>query len=361
VSKGRKLPEFRWDVYHDSYKLLSLNGLDSFYSAAQPEADDEGEPDRFLYVPFTAIRWPATPSLTVDGQPSPPWKSRPSPPGASYPMVPPSRRYDPMQRPGLFREFAALTLNDEAAVLCFARHYGHLGLPLRLGVVRGLDPCVDEVYGEALWVWNREIRVLKSLVSIWDHVEASDQEWLDDRFRWETRDDALPTVVYSDLPVRLEDALPGQAYLSTVVTGPGIEVEATQLLSHRDPFFAARVLLMHEVNQRLEELSFSRLLIDSGTDSAMHVVPRNLIGALWLQFAMATTDKWPYRQCGFCNRWFQVAPQGLSRGSHYCEDRCRAKAWRRQRRSGRNRVSSRRVRTSNATHVAGSPTPALRT
>ena len=42
---------------------------------------------------------------------------------------------------------------------------------------------------------------------------------------------------------------------------------------------------------------------------AVRIVPDNLLGALWLQFALAMSGE-RHRRCEQCGRWFAVKPRG---------------------------------------------------
>ena len=69
------------------------------------------------------------------------------------------------------------------------------------------------------------------------------------------------------------------------------------------------------------------------TDDArlrIHVVPRNLLGALWLQFARGIDGQKTYLRCRGCNNWLEISIKatGYRTSRAYCSDACRSKAYR---------------------------------
>jgi len=61
---------------------------------------------------------------------------------------------------------------------------------------------------------------------------------------------------------------------------------------------------------------------------AFKVVPESLLGALWLQFALAVAGNKKYRACGACGQWFEVSPDVARTSRSYCKEACRARAYR---------------------------------
>ena len=66
---------------------------------------------------------------------------------------------------------------------------------------------------------------------------------------------------------------------------------------------------------------------------ALQTVPANLLGAMWLQFAVAIEDGKRFRRCPAQNcplEWFEVStgPKGLREGAEFCSPQCRHTAYR---------------------------------
>jgi hypothetical protein len=85
-------------------------------------------------------------------------------------------------------------------------------------------------------------------------------------------------------------------------------------MSGEDVVVPARILLNH----------------DRG-DFTLHMVPNSLIGAMWLQCARVLTVNPTFKQCDYCQKWFELSPDARRRQSKYCSDRCKVAAYRRRR------------------------------
>jgi hypothetical protein len=60
-------------------------------------------------------------------------------------------------------------------------------------------------------------------------------------------------------------------------------------------------------------------------------VPRNLLGAIWMQFEQAVLGNKEFRRCLECGEQFEVSLQAARADKKRCSDACRAKAYRRGR------------------------------
>lgn len=66
------------------------------------------------------------------------------------------------------------------------------------------------------------------------------------------------------------------------------------------------------------------------------VVPDNLIAAIWLQFAQQVSSSTGLRRCNWCGTWFVFGTgTGRRRSAHFCADRCRQAAHRKQKGKGK--------------------------
>jgi hypothetical protein len=64
--------------------------------------------------------------------------------------------------------------------------------------------------------------------------------------------------------------------------------------------------------------------------------PSNLLGAIWLQFALAVDGAKKYRACKGCGRWFELSPQTGRISKLFCSDSCRVRAHRERRERARH-------------------------
>jgi hypothetical protein len=60
----------------------------------------------------------------------------------------------------------------------------------------------------------------------------------------------------------------------------------------------------------------------------IHLIPRHLLGALWLQFALAVGGEKEYRACPSCRGWFELSPETAKKSKMYCKEACRSRAYR---------------------------------
>src|SRR5206468_8187324 len=90
--------------------------------------------------------------------------------------------------------------------------------------------------------------------------------------------------------------------------------------------------LMHvqeSVNGRLGAMASPGLRWDAESGRmALELVPRGLLGALWLQFALAVGGNKEFRQCGQCNTWFELSPETSRTNRLFCSGACRTRAHR---------------------------------
>lgn len=67
------------------------------------------------------------------------------------------------------------------------------------------------------------------------------------------------------------------------------------------------------------------------TPPTFSIVPDSLGSALWLQFSQAVSANLMLRRCAVCPTWFAYGTgTGRRKSAHYCSDRCRKAAHRRQ-------------------------------
>ena len=68
----------------------------------------------------------------------------------------------------------------------------------------------------------------------------------------------------------------------------------------------------------------ARLVEQTLGSPSLHIVPVNLMEALWLQFAQAVSANTQLRRCVWCSTWFVFGTgTGRRKSGHYCTERCR--------------------------------------
>lgn len=209
----------------------------------------------------------------------------------------------------LHRRFAEAEPSADGA-LKFANSFGLLGsdadstIPL---------PTNDESVsllgaGEDLGIWVSEIRAMADAVAVWDLVLAGDLEGLSGCIEWQEHG------VLAHWPRGRLQVVGSEKIRPTIFSAlePGNVIEA------------AKVAVQLAVNDHLSKKSRAtpRLLynVDSKAQE-LHIVPNGLIGAIWLDFALAIEGKRPYRKCPMCGEAFPANSKGQRR--KFCSNRCK--------------------------------------
>lgn len=91
--------------------------------------------------------------------------------------------------------------------------------------------------------------------------------------------------------------------------------------------------LQERINARLEVLVRPRLLRDADASDQLrfHLVPRTLLGAIWLQLARAIDGDKQFPACDECGRPFEVSRErhiGKKKSAKFCSGACRQRHWR---------------------------------
>jgi len=73
---------------------------------------------------------------------------------------------------------------------------------------------------------------------------------------------------------------------------------------------------------------------------SMHIVPSNLVGAMWLQFARELAERPEYRRCPNCSKWFEISPDGRGKRTNakFCTSRCQVAKWKLEHPKGKHRA-----------------------
>ena len=201
--------------------------------------------------------------------------------------------YDPLERTGLFREFADLELSEKG-IRDFANQFGLLG--------RGGNFTLETESGETLVraeafaVWKGEIQSLKLASAIWDHISSANGD---------------PRVIRDKLQ-KLNMALAIRRQLH---------------IGDDDPLMAALSVVQRLTDSRLSEHTRPRLLFqDNSPRLEIVIMPTDLIDALWLQFALAINGLKHFIKCSRCGAPFELSRDkrtGKRADAQFCSVRCR--------------------------------------
>jgi hypothetical protein len=250
------------------------------------------------------------------------------------------RRYWPVADvPALFRTFIE-TEPTEAAILDFATRYGALGIAQDIEIPaedesgQTLSPEAgfefDFGKGESFSYWVDEILGLRHVLKVWDALQALDVEELQSWFRIEDFHGALRASYDAGQPLRRA--------VYTHERSPQTTIQEFQwYLSHaeirrltEDPSTVALSFIRTVIESRLREQVGARLIYQDEAELgplAVNLVPKSLLGALWIQASHAIESNKSYGRCRQCRCWFEVPPELASLGQRkdlgYCSVACR--------------------------------------
>jgi hypothetical protein len=232
---------------------------------------------------------------------------------------------------GLFRTFALETTPTEDAIVKFANTYGRLGLPtISISASPPGESRSVVCLAEKISDWQKHIEELRDYVDLWDTVQKGDTVRLSRRILWSRGRKSLRF-------------LPRGLSRRKVIDVPISRLQPEQLerVTGDDRSIAALLVLQRFVNTRLEELGANgRLLWDERWRRlALHLVPRDLIGCIWLQFAKAIEGDKQYNLCARCRMWYEVGfNRKARRDKRFCSQSCKS-AWHRLQSDRGRRVS----------------------
>jgi hypothetical protein len=239
------------------------------------------------------------------------------------------RRYNPFTTtPTLFKTFSTLG-TSESDYLAFANEYGDLGVDRFLTpTTGGASPRT----GEPLWIWQEEHRRLREVVDLLDAIAAQDLEklrlWItisDRGARYERDDDAVRHYQWIAIQSG-EQQLRAELYQWAYAAGSqdAVILRFAQGLTQA----LINAAIHGDRHEGLASTSARVLLAPDRDKMVLHIVPHNLLGAMWLQCARVLTENTSFRQCEQCLKWFEISADQRRKQSKYCSDRCKVSAYR---------------------------------
>lgn len=180
---------------------------------------------------------------------------------------------------------------------------------------------------ESLDDWRNEIEAMGAAFSIWDPLRRGDlaalEETLEEWHRPGSRG-------FTRLQMRKLDAVIEDAGDPLAVED--LEEEDAAALEEGDPGSEAAFLLQRMCNKQLHRHAAPRVLARRQGEAvrrlSLHIVPKNLLGAMWTQLANDLTGKRDFRKCSGCGEWFPISEKSRRKHERYCSSSCRTKAYR---------------------------------
>lgn len=292
--------------------------------------------DRFgRLVPFNSY-------IAADGYR---WVDGPAGEAPARYLVPiPSTKKDvsrkPLDEPALHRRFAALS-HDETAFLGFANAYGQLGALPAFGGGRALTIEGRDLPAEHFLFWAENSFWMKQAVRLWDALRPDarpeDRRMIEEWIRlevWRESGDDGDLLREGDERLRIvftpaEGTIWGQhrrfvpdgwARFGDRARWPKSAEQAAVLVLSNVVNFG-----LQNTRARLWEVSKVRT---RGVPLVIGSEPYNLIGALWLQLALAIEGNLTYKPCERCGQWYHVPPRARFNTSRFCSNSCRFMAYR---------------------------------
>lgn len=233
--------------------------------------------------------------------------------------------YHPLAVPDLFRQFAG-TVPSAGPIRDFANRYGLLGSSVRLTPAA---PDWDGT-GELLQRWEFEITRMRGAVLTWDAIQSGRDAQLKE-YVWRRGEPPPKTLAarYEFNPIKGE--LNEWMYLERRIDG-----DIHGVITIRDPHGrdmtrqqAAQQALADMANEQLRGNLNAELRRRGrqSEDYKLVVVPRNLLGAMWWQFARLITGRTEHRACRVCGRLMEVStdPHGVRSNRVFCSGACKVR------------------------------------
>ena len=219
--------------------------------------------------------------------------------------------------PTLFLDLATMTSSADR-ILEFASHWGLLTDKrghkeyLRISGSTGNDKLVQV---EPIYTW---IYLISALGRSWRYAQL-----LENR-----EDEKLRSLVdWSDpTTVKFENYL---------VASPEYEPERLAIMQTGDFLNPARHYIedgfrKFDHDGALPNLSSELRWDDKVGKWQIEISPKDLRGALWLQFAHALCRSSSFKRCEECDRWLQIGPGAARLEKTYCSNACRMRAYRKR-------------------------------
>jgi hypothetical protein len=242
--------------------------------------------------------------------------------------------YPLKEETGFFRMFAEIEPNPEG-ILAFANRYGNLMF-----------------HGCSVLVWQEEVLAMRRALRVWDLLDGNDVAGLREQFRWRkfadlvwdfpdlrclesycNKDQWLIFDSHPHMAAGKRPPFPDRRAIEAITRRQLPQQEWDNLLKKRDPAAAANAYLRLVIHPRFKAYVGSTLSWVGDRSLAWEPVPKNLLGAIWLQFQGGIAASKKYHTClgPGCRKWFEVSPGVTRSDARYCTEKCRVRAYQNRR------------------------------
>ncbi|MDO9107852.1 MAG: hypothetical protein Q7U89_02525 [Coriobacteriia bacterium] len=231
----------------------------------------------------------------------------------------------------------ALTSLDlcEAGVSAFARKWGLLGYRnapyLQASAVRG-----EPVRGESLESWSEAVLPLRILWRYYKGEPQNPGNGILVRMA-AMGDGGIPTWSVGLLQDDLGLVEPKEGVLANIQKNSLVSWLPPKAVNDNLTLYTAKTIQVQEssesravtramyrmVSDNLNESARVRIVLGNDGTPEMRLLPQNLLGAAWLQFALDIDGRTKQKKCGNCNRWYVSAASGRGRPRQWCSASCR--------------------------------------
>ncbi len=238
--------------------------------------------------------------------------------------------YSPLKREWLFQEFAEIPQTEDG-IRAFADEWGLLGgkadldNPSEAALLHPQDSGGAMIKGEMFEFWRGSIREMNRAVRLWKWVRLGQLESLRKFVYWrEAGEHNIAGWVFHEEHPERSSKFPN----FVPSTGSFLDPEEYPELT-RDCLAAASLRFVQRwVNKHLEIRCSPRVLwhVDR-KEYVVRMMPHDLLGAFWWQFARAFTGETKPRLCRMCGRLMQIGRGrfGFNESRVFCSAACRQK------------------------------------
>jgi hypothetical protein len=171
--------------------------------------------------------------------------------------------------------------------------------------------------------WLKEARAMHRCVELWTLVRDEKLAQLREQIRWHSDEGGL-AVLYHEPPSGATgdtgDAKPHPVVIASAKVRPVL----FKSFIPNDPVQPSLFYVQQVINQHVAASVEARVLWNAKLKAmTLHFVPRDLLGGLWLQFALAFTGNKRFEKCPNCGEWFEVSREAARESRQYCSDTCR--------------------------------------